>query len=171
MHSHASRQSRPIRESSGNYRTAYMDLIVHVFRVSVRVDSIDSSSERPYYSYTIHSVFRSLFFNVLQYKHTHTICVSARADSRLSHGELHDVGYVGDVEQFCPREIERSQKLRVSECPVLETLAHGRNREDFRGHKTMKLSFDPGSVRSPRLSLSTSNSNFFGYRSVFHRHA
>ncbi|EGI61665.1 hypothetical protein G5I_10038 [Acromyrmex echinatior] len=105
------------------------------------------------------------------YKHTHTICVSARADSRLSHGELHDVGYVGDVEQFCPREIERSQKLRVSECPVLETLAHGRNREDFRGHKTMKLSFDPGSVRSPRLSLSTSNSNFFGYRSVFHRHA
>ena len=40
-----------------------MDLIVHVFRVSARIDSIDLSSERPY-SYTIHSVFRPLFFNV-----------------------------------------------------------------------------------------------------------
>ncbi|KYN21409.1 hypothetical protein ALC57_06335 [Trachymyrmex cornetzi] len=75
--------------------------------------------------------------------------------------ELHDadVGYVGDVEQFCPREIERSQKPRASEHPVLETRAHGRNREDFRGHETMKLSSDPGSMRSPRLSLSTSNSS------------
>ncbi|KYM89602.1 Myosin heavy chain, muscle [Atta colombica] len=104
----------------------------------------------------LHSLLESLF----SFRFRVDLCIHMHPDNldrfanRLEvielRGELHDadVGYVGNIEQFCPREIERSQKLRkrASERPVLETLAHGRNREDFHGH-------------------------FFGYRSVFPQHA